>query len=454
VNDGKIRIIEIGHFSCAPCVAAIPGLERLQRQYPGIEVNFLTYGTGVWGNRIVPGKVEADHLADHFTKNLGATFPIGIAMPQWVPSEDGGKTTVVPTPTWHAGNYPQTGKPTFYVIDGKGIVRRVIGGYNRELDESLAMIVEYLLREVANRGSQQQRTSHSVPHPVVPVMTPAVASPQGWIANITVNLFASLISIMSLFKHPSGPATTRREFLSTTSLAVAGTVLGTRQLNAGAKVTIPAESPYPAQAFLDGSSAGVDLMKALALRAVDAARQAGAAHADVRVSERYLLAPWLRNVYLETELTFGIRALVDGVWGVTYGRAPTVDTIAQSASDAVAGARLSAKLGVAAPVRDWTPPAVATGEWRTPIEVDPFAVPIQQQQELMGAVGVTVERVPGSMGSFGIEWVRDMRVFASTTGALTSQELYQAYPRYQMSARYGRSVVPLRVPGFHWKSVG
>jgi len=144
VNDGKIRIIEIGSFTCAPCVAAVPGLERLHHQYPAIEVVFLTAGLGQWGNRIVPGKVEAAHLADHFVNNLHATFPIGIAMPVWVPDDNGGEMAVPPTPTWHAGNYPQAGKPTFYVLDGKGIVRRVIGGYTRDLEENLSAIVEYL----------------------------------------------------------------------------------------------------------------------------------------------------------------------------------------------------------------------------------------------------------------------------------------------------------------------
>jgi len=154
VNDGKIRIIEIGSFTCGPCVAAIPGLERLHKQFPDIEVTFLTAGLGRWGNRIVPGKVEAEHLADHFVNNLHATFPIGIAMPVWVPAEDGGETTMVPTPTWHAGKYPQAGKPTFYVLDGKGMVRRVIGGYNRDLEENLAAIVQYLQKEAKNGASQ------------------------------------------------------------------------------------------------------------------------------------------------------------------------------------------------------------------------------------------------------------------------------------------------------------
>jgi len=148
VNDGKVRIVEIGSFTCAPCMAAVAGMERLHQKYPGVEVNFMTAGMGIWGNRIVPPHVEAEHLADHFVKTLGATFPIGIAMASGhVTTIDDGNAAVITTPTWHAGNYPQTGKPTFYVIDGHGVIRRVFAGYNRDLEENLATIVEYLQKE-------------------------------------------------------------------------------------------------------------------------------------------------------------------------------------------------------------------------------------------------------------------------------------------------------------------
>jgi len=257
---------------------------------------------------------------------------------------------------------------------------------------------------------------------------------------------------------PRSPArpSTRREFLTNTSLAVAGTVLGARRLKAGLPVRIPADSPQAADVFLEGIAGGID-MKALAQRAIDTAKQGGADYADIRVSERHtlrLFPPAINNVALQTEFTFGIRALVDGVWGFSYGRAPDGDNIAQYTRDAVSAARLAAKLGAAAPVRDWAPPPPATGEWTVPIEIDPFTVPIQQQAELINAVDTTVQRIPGSMGSFETEWVRETRVCASTTGTLISQQLYRAYPRYQAAARYGLNYMPLRVPGFHWKSAG
>jgi len=247
----------------------------------------------------------------------------------------------------------------------------------------------------------------------------------------------------------------RREFLTQTSLALAGTALGARHLNAGIPVQIPARSPRTADALLQGIAGGVD-MPTLAQRAVDTAQQAGAAYADVRVAERnflWLLAP-MNNVLLQTEFTFGVRALVDGVWGFAYGRAPDGDNIAQYARDAVAGARLAATLGTTAPTRDWTPPPTVTGAWTMPIEIDPFTVPIQQQSELMDAVDATVRRVPGASGNFTTDWVRETRVCASTTGTLITQQLYRTHPFTQAMATYGGNSMLLRVPEFHAQSAG
>jgi len=148
VNDGKIRVIEIGSFTCGGCIAAVPGMERLHQRYTGVEFDFMTFGTGVWGNRIVPPKEEAEHLADHFVNKLHATFPIGIAMPlKHVATDDDGEAAVITTETWSDGYYPQTGKPTFYIVDGHGTIRRVLAGYGRDLEGNIANIIEFLQKE-------------------------------------------------------------------------------------------------------------------------------------------------------------------------------------------------------------------------------------------------------------------------------------------------------------------
>jgi len=152
VTDGKIRILEIGSFTCAPCMAAVPALERLHQRFPAIEVDFMTSTQGWWGNRVIEPRAEAERLADHFLTVKHATFPIGIAFAPRAPDDDGGAMPVVATTTWHADNYPQISKPTFYILDGHGTIRRVIAGYNRDLENSLADVVEFLRHEAQQDG--------------------------------------------------------------------------------------------------------------------------------------------------------------------------------------------------------------------------------------------------------------------------------------------------------------
>src|SRR2546430_17304024 len=73
------------------------------------------------------------------------------------------------------------------------------------------------------------------------------------------------------------------------------------------------------------------------------------------------------------------------------------------------------------------PPVTSRGHYRTPVERDPFTVPLTEKVELllhadqaMGAVkGVTIRE--GSM-----EFIRQKKTFASTEGAYTEQELFES----------------------------
>jgi thiol-disulfide isomerase/thioredoxin len=148
VADGRIRVVEIGHFTCGPCMAAVPGLNRLHAKYPGVDFTFLTWTLGVWGNRIVDSKTECDRLADHFLNNVKASIPIGIA---FTPRDSTPEGLWIPHPatqTFEEKHYPQVTKPTFYVLDGKGIIRRVMFGYDLDLEKNLGQIIEFLQREV------------------------------------------------------------------------------------------------------------------------------------------------------------------------------------------------------------------------------------------------------------------------------------------------------------------
>jgi thiol-disulfide isomerase/thioredoxin len=154
VNDGRVRIIEIGSYGCPPCMAAVPGLGRLQQKYPGADFIFLTSTSGQWGNRPIDGKTECTRLAEHFVDKLRIRIPIGIATTVRYDTPEGLNPSRVVTDTWDSTHYPQASKPTFYVLDGKGIIRHVLLGYSRDFEENLGDIVEFLQREAAG-GTQR-----------------------------------------------------------------------------------------------------------------------------------------------------------------------------------------------------------------------------------------------------------------------------------------------------------
>jgi TldD protein len=246
---------------------------------------------------------------------------------------------------------------------------------------------------------------------------------------------------------------TRRTFVTAASLASAATLLGTRRLDAlGQTVRLPAgvgSSPLPADAFFPDPIAPLDL-RHLATRAIEAATQAGATYADARIGERHLLE--LRNfysqpdVYMTSTLTYGVRVLVDGAWAFVHGSVPTVDAITTSARHAVTEARMYASLAVRR--AELAPAPVATGEWATPVQVDPFAVPLRDHGAMMATYTQLSDRTPHTqLGANPVFlWTREARVFASSEGALTTQRLCGVSPSMGVAAPEVFGWVNLRFP--------
>ncbi len=170
-------------------------------------------------------------------------------------------------------------------------------------------------------------------------------------------------------------------------------------------------------------------MDDLIARALDTATAQGAHYADVRRVRQERQLVLVRNgtveaVSLEEDAGFGIRALVDGAWGFasSYKTDPAeVDAIAAAA---VRTARASARvhrrpvvLGEAVGSR---------GEYRTPVQRDPFAVPLDEQIALLLRADEAMRKVPKVTAATGqIVCIRDTKTFASTEGAHTEQEIVQ-----------------------------
>jgi TldD protein len=254
---------------------------------------------------------------------------------------------------------------------------------------------------------------------------------------------------------------TRRDFLTTTSLAAAGALLALPRSLAGSVVTTSLDTSRSAEHWLEPSVP--DTLRSLATRAIDAATHAGASYADVRFSEQQVMRPTVdaaigRSVQLTSQCLYGVRARVNGVWGFAYGRVPTADAVARCAQDAVMIARTAAQLAISRDRRNsadaWRPASSVTGEWRSSMQVDPFTVPLQEYAELITALMMATGYVSGALFDVKVRWERETRVFAASTGSLLTQYRHIAKFDNNNHVIYGHNWVGFRIPEFHGASVG
>jgi TldD protein len=179
-------------------------------------------------------------------------------------------------------------------------------------------------------------------------------------------------------------------------------------------------------------------VKELAMLALDTAKSAGAGYADVRFVRN-------RNQNLSTReqrvsgvsdnetYGFGVRTLVNGAWGFAASRDLTRDEVARVAKQAVAQARANRSALVKPVVLAPTPPV--TGTWNSPLEIDPFAVAIEDKVSLLLDANKAALAVKGArFVSSGMFFLREEKTFASTEGSFTVQTIYRTLPSMTVTA--------------------
>jgi TldD protein len=168
-------------------------------------------------------------------------------------------------------------------------------------------------------------------------------------------------------------------------------------------------------------------MRDLALRALDTASQQGAAYADIRVVERRAESITVRNqnvegLTAEETLGFGVRVIVDGYWGFAGSYQMTLEEADRVAARAVAIARASARAG--GPRANIGPREVHVDSYRTPIQIDPFSVSLDDKIALLLRVNESMIKVKNIvMGESNVYCQREMKTFASSEGSFIKQEL-------------------------------
>lgn len=170
-----------------------------------------------------------------------------------------------------------------------------------------------------------------------------------------------------------------------------------------------------------------DLVKRLALRAIDAARSVGAAYADVRLTRT--VTEGISDTFPPTDgeaLAVGVRCLVNGYWGFAASQFWKDDEMVTLAREAVTQARANA-LGSSRRVELGTYPVVQ-GHWTTPLRIDPFAVTLEEKFEFVRALSAAITDHSKEARPVGTQLmlVRQERALATSEGTYCTQTIFQS----------------------------
>src|SRR3954447_16031410 len=176
----------------------------------------------------------------------------------------------------------------------------------------------------------------------------------------------------------------------------------------------------------------------LALRALDAAKRAGASYADVRINRNRTQSVGTRERRItgfhdSETFGFGVRVLANGAWGFAASRELALDEVERVARQAVAQARANA-VTLKHPVELAPVQAVPDGRWRAPIQTDPFDVPVEEKVALLLEANEAALRGGARFATSSLFFVREEKTFASSEGSFITQTLYRSLPQMNVTA--------------------
>src|SRR4051812_23617404 len=157
--------------------------------------------------------------------------------------------------------------------------------------------------------------------------------------------------------------------------------------------------------------------------AVAAAVGAGATYADARLVVRRSQSVAVKNgnvdeiIDVETE-GVGVRVLVGGAWGFAADRRADAAGARDAALRAVAFARAASGRGT----RALAPTEPQAGSWRTAVDVDPLAVPLEDRIAFLLSVDDALRGPQVVVRQSFVRARREQRVFVSSEGAALEQE--------------------------------
>jgi TldD protein len=200
-------------------------------------------------------------------------------------------------------------------------------------------------------------------------------------------------------------------------------------------------------------------MDPLLSRALETARLKGAQYADIRSVHTLDQSLSLKNGVVDgltsgESLGFGVRVLAEGgTWGFASSRELSAEEVDRVTDQAVKIAKASA-LVRGEPVT-LGPPVTSQGSYTTPIQIDPFAVSIEDKLALLLQADAAMARAAGVKVRRGqMVFVKEHKTFASSEGAHTEQTIYEAGANLEATALAGDEVQRRSYPSNRQQSTG
>lgn len=155
--------------------------------------------------------------------------------------------------------------------------------------------------------------------------------------------------------------------------------------------------------------------------AMNTALSLGADYADIRIQKTQTQMIYLQNLSLKNTSNnvlngYGVRVFKDGVWGFAHSNIFSEKAVVATVKRAYEIAKLSSRARKGAGLR-LAPERSYIATYKTPMEIDPFEVPIKEKIELMMEVNKTIKNYEGiRQAVFYILSNKDEKLFASTLG--------------------------------------
>jgi TldD protein len=171
-------------------------------------------------------------------------------------------------------------------------------------------------------------------------------------------------------------------------------------------------------------------MQELTDRALNLAQVQGASYADIRIVEQETQTITVKNgivqrLALDGTLGFGVRVITDGAWGLGSSHRLEPAEIDRATALAVQIAKASA-LTKTEDV-DLGPPEVHVDTYRTPVEIDPFQVPINDKVSLLLEADKRARSVRGvAVATSSLAFICQRKTFASSEGSYVGQEIVES----------------------------